>query len=102
MEFELAELKLLVDAVQSSKFITERKTNVLIKKLEQMVSKYEAVKLQRQVYVTGRIKTMNESIYYNVDELHQAIARNVQIESFNIFSGMSRKSLSCVKMESVI
>ena len=43
--FELPELKLLVDAIQSSKFITERKTNVLIKKLEQMVSKYEAVKL---------------------------------------------------------
>ena len=78
--FELPELKLLVDAIQSSKFITERKTNVLIKKLEQMVSKYEAVKLQRQVYVTGRIKTMNESIYYTVDAIHNAISENKKIK----------------------
>lgn len=66
-DFELPELKLLVDAIQSSKFITERKTNALIRKLEKMVSKYDAQKLQRQVYVSGRIKTMNESIYYTVN-----------------------------------
>ena len=77
--FELPELKLLVDAIQSSKFITERKSNILIKKLEKLVSKYEAQKLQRQVYVSGRIKTMNESIYYNVDEIHRAISQNRQI-----------------------
>lgn len=59
--FELPELKLLVDAIQSSKFITEKKSNTLIKKLEKLVSKYEAQKLQRQVYVSGRIKTMNET-----------------------------------------
>ena len=58
--FELPELKLLVDAIQSSKFITEKKSNALIKKLEKIVSKYDAQKLQRQVYVSGRIKTMNE------------------------------------------
>ena len=68
--FELPELKLLVDAIQSSKFITEKKTNDLIKKLESLVSKYQATKLQRQVSITGRVKTMNESIYYNVDKLH--------------------------------
>ena len=67
--FELPELKLLVDAIQSSKFITEKKTNALIKKLEKMVSEYDAQKLQRQVYVSGRIKTMNESIYYTVDTI---------------------------------
>ena len=78
--FELPELKLLVDAIQSSEFITERKTNALIKKLEQLVSKYEAVKLQRQVYVTGRIKTMNESIYYTVDAIHNAISENRKIK----------------------
>ena len=77
--FELPELKLLVDAIQSSKFITERKTNALIKKLEQLVSQYEAVKLQRQVYVSGRIKTMNESIYYTVDAIHNAISENKKI-----------------------
>lgn len=78
-QFELAELKLLVDAIQSSKFITEKKSKQLIKKLEGFASCYEAKQLQRQVYVSGRIKTMNESIYYNVDEIHNAIASNKKI-----------------------
>lgn len=78
-QFELAELKLLVDAIQSSKFITEKKSNELIKKLESFTSKYEAKQLQRQVVVSGRIKTMNESIYYNVDEIHGAIGNNKKI-----------------------
>lgn len=77
--FELPELKLLVDAIQSSKFITERKSNALIKKLEKLVSRNEAMKLQRQVYVSGRIKTMNESIYYTVDAIHNAISENRKI-----------------------
>ena len=77
--FELPELKLLVDAIQSSKFITERKTNNLIRKLEKLVSRYEAGKLQRQVFVSGRIKTMNESIYYTVDAIHNAISENRKI-----------------------
>lgn len=79
-KFELPELKLLVDAVQSSQFITEKKSRQLIKKLESYVSKYEAKNLHRQVYVQGRIKTMNESIYYNVDKIHQAIGQNRQIQ----------------------
>ncbi len=78
-DFELAELKLLVDAVQSSKFITEKKSNELIKKIEGLASKYEANELQRQVYVSGRIKTMNETIYYSVDKIHTAISNNVKI-----------------------
>lgn len=78
-EFELPELKLLVDAVQSSKFVTERKSRELIKKIESLGSNHEARQLQRQVYVSGRIKTMNESIYYNVDEIHSAISSNVKI-----------------------
>lgn len=76
---ELPELKLLVDAIQSSKFITEKKSNSLIKKLETMVSEYDAQKLQRQVYVSGRIKAMNESIYYTVDAIHNAISENKKI-----------------------
>jgi predicted DNA-binding transcriptional regulator YafY len=79
-DFELAELKLLVDAVQSSKFVTAKKTNELIKKIEGLASKYEASQLQRQVYVAERIKTMNESIYYNVDKIHAAIGSNVKIK----------------------
>jgi len=73
-DFELPELKLLVDAVQSSKFITERKTISLIGKIEGLCSSYEAQALQRQVYVRGRVKTMNESVYYNVDEVSSAIS----------------------------
>ena len=77
--FALPELKLLVDAIQSSKVITEKKSNSLIKKLETMVSEYDAQKLQRQVYVSGRIKAMNESIYYTVDAIHNAISENKKI-----------------------
>ena len=78
-ELELPELKLLVDAVQASKFITHKKTNDLIKKLESFTSKYQANQLQRHVFVTNRVKTINESIYYNVDTLHAAIAQKKQI-----------------------
>ena len=90
--FELPELKLLVDAIQSSKFITERKSNALIKKLEKLVSKYDAMKLQRQVYVSGRIKTMNESIYYNVDAIHNAITENRKIK-FQYFQWNVKKEM---------
>lgn len=72
--FELPELKLLVDSVQSSKFITHRKTLALIKKIESLASVYDAQLLQRQVYVRNRVKSMNESVYYNVDEISSAIA----------------------------
>ena len=78
-QFDIAELKLLVDAIQSSKFITEKKSNELIKKLTGMASKYEGAQLKRQVVVSGRVKTMNESIYYHVDDVHRAIAENKQI-----------------------
>lgn len=77
--FELAELKLLVDAVQSSKFITARKSRQLIKKLTAYASNYEERQLNREVIVAGRIKAMNESIYYNVDTIHHAMAENRQI-----------------------
>lgn len=78
-DFQLPELKLLVDAVQSSKFLSLRKSNELISKLEKLASRYEAQALRRQVYVTHRVKNMNESIYYNVDALHSAIAAGSRI-----------------------
>jgi len=78
-DFELPELKLLVDAVQSSRFLTTKKSMQLIEKLSRMVSVHAAGSLKRQVVVSGRVKTMNESIYYNVDRLHDAIAQNQQI-----------------------
>ena len=77
--FELPELKLLVDAVQSSRFITRKKTDQLISKVESLASVHQARQLQRQVFVTRRIKAMNESIYYTVDALHEAIDSGKQI-----------------------
>jgi len=73
-DFELPELKLLVDAVQSSRFITRRKSSALIRKLEGLTNVHQARQLRRQVYVNGQIKVMNESIYYNVDTLHNALS----------------------------
>ena len=78
--FELPELKLLVDSVQSAKFITEKKSKELIHKLESLVSRHQAKHLQRQVIVSGRVKSMNESIYYNVDKLHEAINADCRIK----------------------
>ncbi|MCF0187139.1 MAG: WYL domain-containing protein [Bacteroidaceae bacterium] len=91
-EFELAEVKLLVDAIQSSKFITERKSRELIKKIKGFVSEYQASQIQRQVFVQGRIKTMNESVYYNVDYIHTAIATNRKIR-FKYFAWNVDKSM---------
>ena len=84
-DFELPELKLLADSVLSSKFITEKKTLQLIKKLEGLMSKHDAGKLRRQVYVQNRVKSMNESIYYSVDTLHEAIGEDKKI-NFKYFN----------------
>lgn len=78
-DFELPELKLLVDSVQASKFITHKKSMELISKIEKLTSREYAKKLHRQVFVTNRVKTLNEQIYHNVDKIHDAIAKNKQI-----------------------
>lgn len=91
-EFELAELKFLVDAVQSSRFITEKKSHELIKKLERLAGKHDAKQLQRQVYVAGRVKTENESIYYSIDALYRAMQENKQI-SFLYMEWNGKKEL---------
>lgn len=78
-DFELPELKLLVDAIQCSRFITQKKSDELIHKIESLASEPQARVLQRQVYIADRVKTMNESIYYNIDTLHAAISAGVQI-----------------------
>lgn len=89
-QFEMPELKLLVDAIQSSKFITVKKTNDLIRKLESFCSEYDARQLQRQVFVQDRIKAMNESVYYSVDAIHNAISENKKI-SFQYFQWSIKK-----------
>ncbi len=75
-DFELAELKLLVDSVQSSKFITGRKTGTLTRKIEALASEYEAQQLDRQMIVRNRVKSMNESVFYSVDAISTAISQD--------------------------
>lgn len=89
-EFETAELKLLVDAVQSSRFITKTKSRELIKKLESLATEYDAEKLQSQVFVANRIKSSNESIYYNVDRISGAITGDRRV-SFRYFDWSMKK-----------
>lgn len=92
-EFQLAELKLLVDAVQSSRFITKKKSFDIIKKLSDLVSTYEKEELQREVYILNRIKNDNESIYYSTDTIHKAIQSDKMIV-FRYFNyGTDKKKL---------
>ena len=91
-DFELAELKLLVDAIQSSRFITAKKSTELIDKLEKLASKHEARQLQRQVFVTDRVKSVNEKIFYNVDAIYNAINSNCKI-NFNYYEWSTAKRL---------
>lgn len=79
-ELEFVEIKMLVDAIQSSRFITIKKSMNLIKKLESFTSKYKASNLQRQVFVLNKVKNMNESIYYTLDFIYDAIAANQKIK----------------------
>ena len=77
--FELPELKLLIDAVQSSRYLTEKKSKELIEKLCSQCNEQDAKLMRRTVLVSGRVKSMNETIYYNVDTIQEAIAQNKQI-----------------------
>ena len=99
--FDLAELKLLVDSIQCSRFITEKKSKDLIEKLGSLASDYEAEQLKRQVVVKGRAKTMNETIYYNVDEIYRAISSNKQI-TFEYLRWTSKKKLEKRKEENYL
>ena len=77
--FELPELKLLIDAVQSSRYLTEKKSRELIEKLLTQCNEQDAKLMKRNVLVSGRVKSMNETIYYSVDAIQEAIAQNKQI-----------------------
>ena len=88
--FEVSELKLLVDAVQGSRFITQKKSAELIKKLGSLCSTYENAALSRQVLLSNRIKSMNESVYYNVDKIHNAINNDKAI-TFHYFEYNRKK-----------
>ena len=92
-EFQLAELKLLADAVASAHFLTERKAQTLLKKIAGLTSQYEGKTLARQIFVQGRPKTENEQIYYNVDTLHQAIAQKKQITFHYFHYGFAKEKV---------
>lgn len=89
-DFELPELKLLVDAVQSSRFISRKKSEALIAKLSALTSEHQAKQLRRQVYVDRRVKTENESVYYAIDRLHAAIAAG-RVVTFQYFDYNARR-----------
>lgn len=82
--FELPELKLLIDAVYSSKYLTEKKSQELIEKLCRQCNEHDASLMRRNIFVSGRVKSMNETIYYNIDGIQEAISQNLQI-SFRYF-----------------
>ena len=95
-DFELPELKLLVDAVQSSKFITEKKSKELIQKLEKLCCKTDAAILSKYVFIVNRPKTENETVYYNVDYIHNAIYENKEI-SFQYAEWTTKKEFKLKK-----
>ena len=78
--FQDEELYVLADAVSSSVFLTKKKSDELIKKLQTLTTKYKARGLRRNVYVANRIKAFNEHIYYNINTIHEAVFSNYQIE----------------------
>lgn len=88
--FELPELKLLADAVQSARFLTTKKARLLLKKLSGLGSQYQAQELRGQIYTVGRARTENEQVYYNVDTIQQAIAEGRRIR-FSYFSYNAKK-----------
>ncbi|MBR2562008.1 MAG: WYL domain-containing protein [Eubacterium sp.] len=95
-DFELAELKVLADSVQVSKFITRKKSEDLIKKLKLLTSVHQGKQLQKQITLLGRPKATNETIFYNVDAIHSAIYKNRQI-TFQYAEWNMKKTLSVKK-----
>lgn len=79
-EFELAEVKLLVDAVSSSKLVTIKKSKALVSKLSSMVSNAQAKELKSRICIDNRIKPTNEEIYYIIDKIHKAISLGLQVD----------------------
>ena len=77
--FSVADLKLMIDAIKSSRFLAEAKTQELVEGLRTLCSKHQAQTLRREVIVTNRVKNMNESIHRSVEFLTTAIEKGVQI-----------------------
>lgn len=95
--FELPEVRLLIDAVQSATFITPKKTQELLHKLETLTSSYEAKELMNQIYIDNRIKCNNEHIYYSIDCLHSAIIKKKKVSFTYIHKAINLKTNSALK-----
>ena len=92
--FELPELKLLIDAVESSKFITPSKSKALIDKIHNLTSVYQIEKLKRNNYIVKSVKPDNEQIYYIVDAINDAISEKKQISfQYYDYTGLQKKVL---------
>lgn len=90
-ELEVSEIKLLIDTVQASRFLSSAKAEKLVRKLERLVSKHQARTLHRQVIISNRVKNMNNSVHYSVDAIHAAINADAQI-TFKYFDyNLSKK-----------
>ena len=90
-EFDVSEIQLLIDLVASSKFLSDAKSKELISKLEALVSIQQKRSLGRQLYVVGRVKSMNKNVLYSVDAIHKAIETGADIEFMYYQYNMHKK-----------
>ena len=95
-EFETQELQLLIDSVQASRFITQKKAKELTDKLKAKASRFDRVLLERRCYVPNRVRSMNDKIFYSLDDLHIAIANDWQI-TFRYFYFTPKKERAYYK-----
>lgn len=95
-EFETQELQLLIDSVQASRFITQKKAKELTDKLKAKASRFDRVLLERRCYVPNRVRSMNDKIFYSLDDLHIAIANDCQI-TFRYFYFTPKKERAYYK-----
>ena len=95
-DFQLYELQLLIDAVQSSKFITEKKARDISNKLKKFCSKHERPHLERRSYVPNRIRSENDSVFYGIDNIHACIDNDRKI-SFKYFTYTANKKKRYLK-----
>ena len=95
-EFETQELQLLIDSVQASRFITQKKAKELTDKLKAKASRFDRFLLERRCYVPNRVRSMNDKIFYSLDDLHIAIANDWQI-TFRYFYFTPKKERAYYK-----
>ena len=101
-DFEDAEIRLMIDAVQAAKFITAKKTDALVNKMGSLLSKYQADKLKSQVYIDVKHKRKNEEIYYTIDTLHNAISKKKKVKFMYSNITVSEELTACVNQREFV